>query len=58
LVAQSRREFLDELDADKFEPDGENEYVCDAWWVWERFSIAAKPVLPAHGPLGYSHQTI
>jgi hypothetical protein len=32
LIAQLRRVFLDELDADKFERDGENEYVYGAWW--------------------------
>jgi len=32
LIAELRTMFLDELDADKFERDGTNDYVYGAWW--------------------------
>jgi hypothetical protein len=32
LVSQLRHVFLNELGADKFERDGDNEYVYGAWW--------------------------
>jgi hypothetical protein len=32
LVAELRRVFLTELNADKFERDGDSEFVYGAWW--------------------------